>query len=118
MTRWMVRGASGSLKEITEQGRVSPLVARLLLNRGIDTKDKTLMYLNGSLRDMRDPSLMKDVDNGVTIIADAIAGKKRIVIYGDYDADGVTSTAIFCKTLERLHADYTFHIPHREDEGY
>lgn len=118
MTRWMIRGASGSLKEITEQGRVSPLVARLLLNRGIDTKDKALMYLNGSLRDMRNPVLMEDMEKGVTIIADAITGKKRIVIYGDYDADGVTSTAIFCKTLGRLGADYTFHIPHREDEGY
>lgn len=118
MAKWFVKGAKGSLTEISEGAKVSPLVARLLLNRGIDTKEKAEMFINGGLGQMRDPFIMKDMSKGAGIIRDAILGNKKIVIYGDYDADGVTSTAILKMSLDRLGAKVSCWIPHREEEGY
>jgi single-stranded-DNA-specific exonuclease len=118
MARWFIKGASGSLSEIAQSSKVSPLIARLLLNRGVDTAEKAEMFLNGGMGQLRDPFIMKDMRKGAGIIRDAILEKKRIVIYGDYDADGVTSTAILKKALERLGAQVSCWIPHREEEGY
>ncbi len=118
MARWFIKGASGSLSEIAQNAKVSPLIARLLLNRGIDTSEKAEMFLNGGMGQLRDPFIMKDMKKGAGIIRDAILEKKKIVIYGDYDADGVTSTAILKKALERLGAQVSCWIPHREEEGY
>ncbi len=74
--------------------------------------------MNPSLEKLYNPLLMKDMDKGTEIIKRAIIDKKKIAIYGDYDADGVTSTVILYTTLKECEANVTYYIPDRETEGY
>ncbi|ADL52087.1 single-stranded-DNA-specific exonuclease RecJ [Clostridium cellulovorans 743B] len=97
---------------------ISPIIAKLLWDRGIRDKDEVEKFLKGSIDEMYDPFLMKDMDLATSIIIKAIFEEKKIVIYGDYDVDGVTSTVIMFKALKRVGARVTYHIPDREKEGY
>ncbi|SDL29067.1 exonuclease RecJ [Clostridium cochlearium] len=96
--------------------RVSEYI--LLVNRGIKTAYDINRFINASLEDLYDPFLMKDMDKGIELIKNAIEKNKKIAIYGDYDADGVTSTVILYKGLKRCGANFIYHIPDRENEGY
>ena len=92
------------------------LVDRILASRGITDTEK---FLNPSIKEyMPDPSVMTDMDLGAKIIADAVANGEKIAIYGDYDVDGITSTAVFVKYLREIGADVIWHLPTREGEGY
>ena len=94
------------------------LIKNILRNRGIEEKDYD-DFLNPSIRKyMPDPLGLKDMDKAVIIIADAIIKNKKICIYGDYDVDGITSTAIFVKYLKLLDVDVIWYIPERENDGY
>ena len=105
-------------KNIENELKVSPLVAKLLANRDIKNVSDAKDFLYGDLNSLLDGFSMKDMRKGVEKIADAIRTNKRIVIYGDYDCDGVVSTAILYKGLKGCNANFTYHIPHREHEGY
>ena len=96
---------------------IPPLVARLLFNRGLLTPNEIQNFLSpdGSLGN---PFAMKGVPETVDRIEHAIRGGEKIAVYGDFDADGVTATALLTETLEALGADVTPHIPHRIEEGY
>lgn len=118
MERWMVINKKGDFDKLNNQIKLHPLIVRLLANRGITTKDEASLFLYGNIDSMYDATLMKDMKKGVSIIKDAIETKKRIVIYGDYDCDGVCSTTILYKTLKELGANFKYYIPNREDEGY
>ncbi|MGL5417201.1 MAG: single-stranded-DNA-specific exonuclease RecJ [Clostridium sp.] len=102
-------------KEFNKEGK---LTLRLLSNRGIDSKEKASLFLYGDIKDMHDSYLLKDLEESVQIIKDGIDSKKNIVIYGDYDCDGVCSTSILYKGFKRLNANFKYHIPNRESEGY
>jgi single-stranded-DNA-specific exonuclease len=106
------------LKELFNYVKVTPITLRVLINRGIDTKEKVNEFLNGSLKKLHDPYLMKDMDKAIKIMVDAINNNEKIMIYGDYDADGVTSTAILYKAIKNCGGKVDYHIPHRENEGY
>lgn len=94
------------------------LIKSILKNRGIEEKDYE-DFLNPSIRKyMPDPLILKDMDKAVKVIADAILKNKKICIYGDYDVDGITSTAIFVKYLISIGADVIWYIPERENDGY
>ncbi len=95
------------------------MVKKILANRGIsDTKDIE-KFLNPSIKEyMPDPSVLHDMDVAARTIADAVIDGAKIAIYGDYDVDGITSTAIFVKYLRALGADVVWHLPTREGEGY
>lgn len=88
------------------------------MNRGIDDESKLSHYLFDSAADLGDPFLMKGMPEAVDRILRAIDGREKIVIYGDYDVDGITSTSILYRGLKSLKADVGFYIPHRESEGY
>lgn len=95
------------------------LIEKILESRGISGMDKIEKFLNPSIKEyMPDPSILKDMDKAAQIIADCVAENKKIAIYGDYDVDGITSTAVFVKYLRELGMDVIWHLPTREGEGY
>lgn len=95
------------------------LVERILSRRGIVEPDDVMRFLNPSIKNnMPNPSTMADMDLAARIIADAVLAHDKIAIYGDYDVDGITSTAIWVKYLRSLGCDVVWHLPTREGEGY
>ncbi|MBE6461852.1 MAG: single-stranded-DNA-specific exonuclease RecJ [Alphaproteobacteria bacterium] len=92
------------------------LVKIILASRGVDDTEK---FLNPSIKEyMPNPSVLMGIDDAARIVADAVQNNDKIAIYGDYDVDGITSTAIFVKYLRTLGADVIWHLPTREGEGY
>lgn len=98
--------------------KLPPTVARLVANRGITTDEEAKAYISGGLELMHDPQLFKDVKKGTDIILNGIKEGKRIRIIGDYDADGVCSSAILCRGLKAIGAKVDVAIPHRVRDGY
>lgn len=95
------------------------LVQRILMTRGITDMASMEKFLNPSIKEyMPNPSMLHDMDIAARLIADAVLSHKKIAIYGDYDVDGITSTAIFVKYLRALGCDVMWHLPTREGEGY
>mgnify|MGYP001777381474 CR=1 FL=1 len=95
------------------------LVQRILMTRGITDMASMGKFLNPSIKEyMPNPSVLHDMDIAARLIADAVLSHKKIAIYGDYDVDGITSTAIFVKYLRALGCDVMWHLPTREGEGY
>ena len=90
----------------------------LLMQRGVDTPEKARKYLNPQKSDLHDPFLMQDMGKAVSVIRDAIAKNEEIVVFGDYDVDGVTATAILLTYLRKQGAKVDFYIPDRHGEGY
>ena len=104
-------------KRIQQDNQIPPLIAALLQIRGFFTHDEVQDFLyNDSV--VADPFEIKDMDKAAERVKQAIAGGERICVYGDYDADGVTSTALLYSYLETVGADVIFYIPSRESEGY
>src|SRR3982750_2133091 len=98
--------------------KVSPVVARLLCQRGLSDPELAQRFLNPSLDHLHDPMRLADMGVAVDRILGAIARKERIAIHGDYDVDGVTSTVILRRALEMLGADVVHFIPERLKGGY
>ena len=95
------------------------LVESILMSRGITGADNIERFLNPSVKEfMPDPSILKDMDVATRVIADAICAHDKIAIYGDYDVDGITSTAVFVKYLCAIGIEVSWHLPTREGEGY
>lgn len=98
--------------------RLPPLLARLLVNRNLLTPEDAQRFLSSTLEDLRHPFGLKDVKRASRRIAEALYRKESICIFGDYDADGITGTALLVLFLEALGARVSFYIPQRRDEGY
>jgi single-stranded-DNA-specific exonuclease len=97
---------------------ISEITARLLVNRGIRNAEDARAFLRPELSQLHDPRLMKDLEKGVRLIKRDIEEKRKIMIVGDYDVDGVVSTYILFTALERCGADVCYEIPHRINDGY
>jgi single-stranded-DNA-specific exonuclease len=97
---------------------VSPIVARLLCQRGLDDPELASRFLNPALAHLHDPMRLADMRVAVDRILGAIARKERVAIHGDYDVDGITSTVILRRALEMLGADVIHFIPERLKDGY
>ena len=97
---------------------LDPRLARLAWMRGLDRPDDLAWRLDAGWGRSTDPHLLPGVDAAVARIRRAIEGRERIVVYGDYDVDGVTATALLSRVLERLGADVSFFIPNRFSDGY
>lgn len=104
--------------ELQQQCQLSPLLAQLLIQRGIDSVEKAKQYLDPQLAELRDPFELHDMQKAVDRIQAAVANGEKIVIYGDYDADGITSTAVMYETLDEVGAQVEFFIPNRFTDGY
>jgi len=117
--RWRIATQDPARISALEQAAGIPnVVARLLISRGIDDPAQARSFLDPKLTGLRDPVQLPGVDQATDLLSAAIAAKERIVIFGDYDADGMTATAILLRCLKLLGADVGFYVPHRLEEGY
>lgn len=113
---WTVATYPGEESSIS---RPDNLLQKILMSRGITDMAAMEQFLNPSIREyMPNPSVLCDMDAAAKIIADSILAGEKIAIYGDYDVDGITSTAVLVKYLRALDVDVTWHLPTREGEGY
>lgn len=108
----------GAAKEIAETFGVSDLVAKILVNRGYDTIESANAFLRPGMDALYDPFLLHDMDVAIERIMTAIDNGEKIVVYGDYDVDGITSTAIMTWALELMGADVSYYVPNRFNDGY
>jgi len=97
---------------------VSPIVAHLLCNRGLGRAELARDFLEPDLGGLHDPGLLPDIEKAVVRLRQAVANQERILVYGDYDADGVTATSLLIKFLQLLGAEPAHYIPNRVEEGY
>jgi len=117
--RWtLAQPEGGRIAELARSCTIPPLLAGLLLNRGIRDAEEARRFLNPNLSDLHDPYLLEDMEAAVQRLLTALAERQKICIYGDYDADGLTSVAVLSGFLLQLGADCFYHIPHRIEEGY
>lgn len=113
---WTVATYPGEESSIS---RPDNLLQKILMSRGITDMAAMEQFLNPSIREyMPNPSVLCDMDAAAKIIADSIVAGEKIAIYGDYDVDGITSTAVLVKYFRALGVDVTWHLPTREGEGY
>jgi single-stranded-DNA-specific exonuclease len=116
---WRVKATAPSLSYIiSRQLGISTLLAQLLINRGIYTVEQARDYLESGLAGMHSPGLLCDLPKAVERIKEAIRCEERIMIYGDYDADGITATALLVRTFHYLGVNVATYIPNRLTEGY
>lgn len=106
------------LKELAEALNVSPVIAKILLNRGIVSFDNAKKFFRPSWDHLYDPFLMKDMDKAVNRLISAKENEEKVLIYGDYDVDGITSVSLLYLFLKSIHVDVEFYIPDRLKEGY
>ena len=109
---------STRVNELVEKYKLSKLLATILVNRNIDINGKMEQFLEPTRNDFHDPFLMPDMEKGVDRIIKAIENKEKIMIYGDYDADGITSITVLKKFLIERGVEVESYIPNRLDEGY
>jgi single-stranded-DNA-specific exonuclease len=106
--KWVIKNAETGLS----------LAKKLLTSRGITTPEQEKMFFEGNLSHIPDPLLLKDMEKAVSIIQEAVTAKKSIMIFGDYDVDGITGTVILYDFLKKIGANVRFTLPHRENDGY
>src|SRR5687768_13482384 len=116
--RWTVAEPHAGAAELADRLRTSTLIAQILLNRGLHEAQECQDFLRPSLKCLHDPAKIPNLTRAAQRIALAIREKQRIVIYGDYDVDGITATAILWHAITLLGGSADTYIPHRVDEGY
>jgi single-stranded-DNA-specific exonuclease len=109
---------SNKIKHLSDVLNVSPLISKLLINRGIETYEQAYSFFRPKLTDLHNPFLMKDMNLAVERIENAIKNSENIMVYGDYDVDGTTSVSLVYSYLSKLYPNITTYIPDRYDEGY
>jgi single-stranded-DNA-specific exonuclease len=116
--RWIIAPPSDRAPELADRLKTSTVIAQVLLNRGIEQADDCLKFLRPSLKCLHDPALIPNLSKAAERVARAIRDREKIVIYGDYDVDGITATAILWHAIRILGGEVDYYIPHRIDEGY
>ncbi len=109
---------AGRVEQLIRATRLPPVVAQLLVSRGVYNADDASRFLDTKLMGLRDPQLLPGIPDATQLIVDAIDSKTPIVIYGDYDCDGMTGTAILYNGLRLLKADVSYYVPNRLEDGY
>lgn len=118
MEKWFVAMKKADFNGIAEKYQISPIIARLMRNRDVIGDEAIDFYLNGTVEDLYDGLLMKDMDRAVDILKEKIEEGKKIRVIGDYDIDGVNATYILQQGLAGLGADVDTDIPNRIKDGY
>lgn len=107
-----------AIRRLADGLRISPVLAQVLVNRGLHEPTAAGRFLDAPYKGLHDPALLPGVTEAADRLLRAVADKRRICIYGDYDVDGLTGTAILWQTLQMLGGTVDFHVPHRLEEGY
>ena len=118
MEQWVLLRKGADFEGIGKRFQISPRLACLIRNRDVIGDEAIAQYLNGTIADLYDGMLMKDMDKAVYILREKIAEQKRIRVIGDYDIDGVNATYILLEGLEKLGAEVDSDIPSRMKDGY
>jgi single-stranded-DNA-specific exonuclease len=119
---WISRQDCGVYKILAEKFQdgslYSDVLMKLLANRGLDSQEKIESFLNPSLKNLHEPSMLPNIDPAVKRLINAIRSGEKVLVFGDYDADGIVSTAIMYNFLKKIGANVISHIPSRFDKGY
>jgi len=118
--KWILRESTESetIRQLSSELGVDPVLADLLVQRGVHTFQQARSFFRPSLDDLHDPFLMADMDKAVERVHDAVVSREKILVYGDYDVDGTTAVSLVYSFLHRLTSEVDFYIPERYDEGY
>jgi single-stranded-DNA-specific exonuclease len=119
--RWIIAPPHAQAADLASRLRTSPVIAQILLNRGIAEAEACFKFLQPSLKCLHSPDLIPNLGKAAERIGRAIEAKEKICIYGDYDVDGITATAILWHAIRLLggpESNVEWYIPHRIDEGY
>ena len=117
---WRLRAPADpeNVKQLSAELGVDPVLATLLVHRGIRTFEEARSFFRPNLSDIHDPFLMKDMDKAVERLEKAVHGNEKVLVYGDYDVDGCTAVALVYKFLQQFYSNIDYYIPDRYDEGY
>ncbi len=116
--QWVIRPPDDRSVTLAKSLKVSPLLAQVLINRGITDVQAGSIFLRPKLNELIEPEKMPGIETAVRRLKRAIRDKEKISVYGDYDVDGITGVAILWQVLTLLGARVDYYIPHRIDEGY
>lgn len=118
--KWVIRKGADESKEreLSSELGIDPVLAELLVQRGVHTFEEARAFFRPSLEKLHDPFLMKDMDKAVERLETALEGGEKILVYGDYDVDGTTAVSLVYSFLSRLTSNVGSYIPDRYDEGY
>lgn len=116
--QWFIRNKQGDFNAISQQCNISAVMAKLVVNRGINSRKMLDQYMHTDLEDLHKPEQLKDLILACEIIEEKIANQKRIRVVGDYDVDGVMATYILVAGLQQCGANVDFKIPDRMKDGY
>ena len=119
MNKWVIQEIDSGLRDklVRELG-ISPILANLLLNRGLRDPQEITEFLNPSLQQLSSPFEMVNMGAAVERILEAVEKKEKIVIYGDYDVDGICASVTLYQGLQVLQAEVDYYVPDRMEEGY
>jgi len=116
---WRFKKEDQTLREaLAKELGISSVTAQMLINRNVLTLNEAERFLKCSFEFLHNPRLMKDMDKAVNRIREAIVKKEKIVIYGDYDVDGISGVTLLVSVFKRLKSDVSYYIPNRLEEGY
>lgn len=116
---WKVKPANLKLqKEFSRALDISPLCAQILINRGMASIKEARVFLDSDLTDLHDPFLLEGMKKAVARIKKAIGRGEKIMVWGDYDIDGITGTCLLVSVLKKMGADVSYYLPNRLEEGY
>ena len=116
--KWILVNKKADFRRMAEELRVDPLTARLLVNRGVDSAEKADFYLNGGLKDLPDPALLKDAAKAADLLVLALKGGRSVAVASDYDVDGLFAGQILKESLTALGFRVKVFTPNRIEEGY
>jgi single-stranded-DNA-specific exonuclease len=116
--RWIIAPPDDRAQELADRLKTSTVIAQVLLNRGFSEADACSKFLRPSLKCLHEPELIPNLRKASERIARAIKDREKIVVYGDYDVDGITAASILWHAIKLLGGEVDFYIPHRIDEGY
>ena len=109
---------SSTVRDMSEALELPPAIVKILLNRGFDSPETVEKFLNPQLSDLRDPFLLLGMDKAMERVTKALLANEKIVIYGDYDVDGITATSLLYIIFNKLGAQVDYFLPNRLVEGY
>ncbi|QGJ69982.1 Single-stranded-DNA-specific exonuclease RecJ [Planctomycetales bacterium 10988] len=117
--KWRIRSCDPERSDaLARKLSIPSVVAQMLLSRGLEDPERARQFLEAKLSDLRDPEELPGVPGAVEVIYERIQSKERIAVFGDYDVDGMSATALLCRCLKLLGANVRYYIPNRQIEGY